>query len=116
MTTMKNIPAVDLEFLLDLAKGNDTARATTVAKHIRQIESALTDTDLPEGVTVTEPEGRAWLLSSRDAGGDDRPIRIFHNEWEINLVISISMDADPYGSGPKMIKTELPTGLRIDTF
>jgi hypothetical protein len=113
MTKTQSLPAEDIDFLLSLASGavdtpNDYNR-------LEQIRSALTDTDLPEGVEVTEPEGVAYLLSARDVEGSERPIRVFHNEWEIDLIISISTDADPYGIGPRMTKSTLPTGLRIDT-
>lgn len=114
MDTTKNLPADDIDFLIDLADGNDTNGDADFAR-LRQIKSALADTDLPAGVEVTAPEGRAWLLSARDLDHNDKPIRIFYTEWEIDLIISISRDADEYGVGPRMVKTELPTGLRIDT-
>jgi hypothetical protein len=112
MTTTKNLPEDDIMFLLDLANGNDQ-NDTVDFNRLAQIRSALIDTDLPEGVKVTDPEGKAFLLSARDLDGCERPIRIFFEEWQIDLIISIGGEADPYTSGPKLIKTELPTGLSV---
>lgn len=109
---MISLPNDDFQFLLDLANGNDT-NGSEDFNRLDQIRSALADIDLSDGVTVVGPEGTAWLLSSRNLDGNDTPVRVFTEEWQIDLVINIGGEVDPNGLGPKMIKTELPTGLSI---